>query len=205
MKYLLPILMGILALQSCADKDANQLLIEYINSGRPEEAIALVKLEECSNSPELCGKLGTGLLKFDEHIELGKKYVEEAVLNGHKLSNVVLANFLIAGNIWDLDAGRGIELLEEAGKSQIPEALYYLGIEYYQGINVDKDLNKALKLFEQSAELGHKFAPFNAGVLIYELNKDCDAAKKYFKQSAPYMVEAKHALKESNETGPCAW
>ena len=59
-------------------------------------------------------------------------------------------------------------MLERAalGKHEHPGALNNLGLMYWSGLAVDRDLNRARKLFERSAALGDPFGMANVGLML---------------------------------------
>jgi TPR repeat protein len=203
MKNIVATLITITFLFACTESNRAERVTTYINNKSPEKALEVLDLKECKAYLEACAFLGVGLLQFPEYIDIGKQYLISAANLGHARAKVVWANFLITGNIFKKDHGAAIPLLIEAAALDSSEGLYYLAIEYNSGEFVPKDETVALNFFEKSSALGHKYAPFNAGVLTWDLYKDCEKTEKYFAMSAPYLKDAKEALMQIRNDGPC--
>lgn len=198
------IVLSLMTSSLCLAEDKEQAIFDYINRGQPEQAISVLSLNECESYVDACGKLGVGLLQFEPHVELGKQYLSRAAANGHPRGKVVLGNFLIEGVFYEKDTEAGIRLLEEAVELGISEGMYSLALQYNQGVNIEKDDAKALELFERATEAGHIHAPYNAGVLHWQLHQDCETTEKYFALGATYTDDALKALEEIRMLEPCA-
>ena len=59
------------------------------------------------------------------------------------------------------------EFFEKAAVVGHKNAQYNLGILYYTGKGVDKNLRKAFSWFQKAAQQGHTLAEFNLGYLYY--------------------------------------
>ena len=53
---------------------------------------------------------------------------------------------------------KGAELLSRAAELNAPSAQFNLGLMYYLGKGVEKDLVKAKRLFQQASAQGHHYA-----------------------------------------------
>ena len=84
------------------------------------------------------------------------------------------------------------------------EGMCYLAWQYHQGVNVEKDDLKALDLYERASRAGNIYAPYNAGVLYWQLYGDCDTTEEYFALGAQYSDDARKALQEIRTQEPCA-
>ena len=74
--------------------------------------------------------------------------------------------------------------LAEAGDAR---AQFSLGLAYFNGRVVSKDLRKASIWFEKAAEQGHLSAQYNLGVLFVQgfgVDKDFAQAAKWFRKAA---------------------
>ena len=67
---------------SCYSADKRQAIAEFINTGKPEQAIAILSLDECESDVDACGTLGVGLFQFEQYIDLGKQYLNRAAAAG---------------------------------------------------------------------------------------------------------------------------
>ena len=65
------------------------------------------------------------------------------------------------------DVNTGIDYFNRAVKYNNPDALYSMGILYYNGDGVEKDEDKALDLFKQAAEMGNPDAQSEYGRILY--------------------------------------
>ena len=199
-------LIALLTLFSCGQQDKSVVVTNLIEEKKFNEAIDFLPLDTCKAELIACGMVGVGLLSFGgkEFSSLGKSYLDKSALLGNMKAKSVLGNFLLSGTYYDKAVKQGIKLLHEASDGGDDVGLYYLGFEYYSGANIPKDLQKAFELFDESAKLGHKYAPFYAGITHYEMHNDCHVAEKYFAVSAQYMEPAAKALKEIRTENPCA-
>ena len=195
---------SLLAVMSCYAEDKEQAIFDFINQGDPDKALSVLSLSQCEEYLEACASLGAGLLQYEPHVETGKAYLERAADGGHARAKVVLGSFLIEGNVFDQDPAAGIALLEEAVELGASEGMFYLANEYYKGVNLEKDDVKALELYARASELGHIYAPYNAGVVAWELHQNCELTEKFFALGAPYTDDALHALEEIRTQEPCA-
>ncbi|MGB5448889.1 MAG: hypothetical protein WBM80_08195, partial [Woeseiaceae bacterium] len=168
------------------------------------KALSVLSLSECELYLDPCAKLGAGLVGYEGFEDEGIKYLLRAAAAGHPRANVVVGNFLIAGTILGKDPAAGIEHLKRSVDLGASEGMYYLANEYYDGVNIEKDVEVALELYIRASELGHIYAPYNAGVIHWELHQDCAVTEKYFAMGAPFMDDAKKALEEIRTLEPCA-
>ena len=76
---------------------------------------------------------------------------------------------------------------------------YNTGVNYYIGRGIDKDLEKAVYLYQMASEEGHSKAPFNIGIIYAHgevTDKDLTLALEYFLLSAERgNKEAKNFIK----------
>ena len=76
---------------------------------------------------------------------------------------------------------------EKAAAQGDPHASYSLGLLYFHGRGVTKDVDKARELWEKAANKGVKNAQFNLGLLYYngeEAKQDYAKARKWFEMAA---------------------
>lgn len=194
----------VLCVGSCFAEDKEQAIFDFINQGNPEQALSVLSLSECELYLEACASLGAGLLQYEPHTESGKKFLSRAAEGGHARAKVVLGSFLIEGTLYDQDPATGIALLEEAVELGASEGMFYLANEYTKGAYLEKDDVKALELYARASELGHIYAPYNAGVLHWDLYGDCKSTERYFSLGATYSDVALKALTEIRTQEPCA-
>lgn len=87
------------------------------------------------------------------------------------------------------------EVYEKAAGLNHPLAQYNIGCFYLQGIGVSKDIIKAIKYLNLSANQGYGEAHYNLGVIFFEgtvVNKDIEKALNHFKTAA------KEGVKDAN-------
>ena len=196
--------LSLLVTSSCVAEDKEQAIFDYLNKEQPEQAIAVLPIAECERHVDACAKLGVGLFQYEQHIDLGKQYLDRGAAAGHPRGKVVLGNFLIEGAFSEKDVDAGIQLLREAVELGASEGMYYLAFQYHQGVNIERDDLKALDLYERASSAGHIHAPYNAGVLHWQLYQDCEVTEKYFALGATYTQDALKALDEIRTQEPCA-
>ena len=195
---------SLFAVSSCDAVDREQAIFDYINKGEPEDALSVLSLAECELYLEACASLGAGLVGYEGFEDEGIEYLLKAAAAGHARANVVVGNFLIAGTILERDPAAGIVFLRESVELGASEGMYYLANEYYDGVILEKDVEAALNLYIRASELGHIYAPYNAGVIHWELHQNCAVTEKYFAMGAPFMADAERALEEIRTLEPCA-
>ncbi|QYK06869.1 tetratricopeptide repeat protein [Shewanella zhangzhouensis] len=205
MRKQLTLFLCVVAINACSADNRAVEVTALLESGKILSAIEVVSIDECSTENEACAFLGVGLLKFggSEHIELAKRYIVAAANSGNLRAKVVLGNFKIEGSYFDKSPVEGIALLKEVASLGASEGKYYLAHQFYSGKHVKKDVKKALKLFTEASMLGHKYAHYNAGVLYYELYKDCQITEQFFARGAQFDEHAKVALEQIRAEPPC--
>lgn len=81
-----------------------------------------------------------------------------------------------------------ISKLREDAANGDPEAQYKLGVAFFNGRGVEKDLPEAARWYESAAEQGHAKAQFNLGLLLLQgegdIRKDEAGAAKWFRKAA---------------------
>ena len=94
----------------------------------------------------------------------------------------------------------------EAGDS---EAQNYLGVLYYLGLGVNRDLHKALQWYEKAAVQGHPDAQFNYGLMFhnaYGTEHNITTAFKWFyasyRQGNPNAERYMNSLADRNLLSP---
>lgn len=98
---------------------------------------------------------------------------------------------LVEGNGVARDAGRGVQLLEQAANNGLAPAQYRLGSIFEKGLGQPKDIAAARKWYQQAAEAGNIRAMHNLGVLIADgggAKPDYSAAAKWFRQAAEHGI-----------------
>lgn len=201
----LPLLIiSLLTVSSCDTTDREQAIFDFINKGEPEKALSVLSLSDCELYLDPCAKLGAGLVGYEGFEDQGIEYLLRAAAAGDARANVIVGNFLIAGTILEKDPASGIEYLKRSVELGASEGMYYLANEYYDGVNIEKDVEVALDLHIRASDLGHIYAPYNAGVIHWELHQDCAVTEKYFAMGAPFMDDAEKALGKIRTLEPCA-
>lgn len=126
--------------------------------------------------------------------KLESNKVYEIKLMGDKTSNAFNKDI----------ASENFEYLANAGDAK---AQYNLGKQYYLGISVEQDYNKAISWFEKSAKQGNIDAIYNLGLCYYYgqgVNQNYDYAIEYFKtaaHSSHAMAQFKYAVCLNNGLG----
>jgi TPR repeat protein len=59
-----------------------------------------------------------------------------------------------------------LDVLKVGEANDYAPSIHLLGVMYWKGFGVEKDIDKARKLFERAAELGHAYAKRNLGILL---------------------------------------
>lgn len=75
------------------------------------------------------------------------------------------------------DETQAVEWYKKAADQNNAEAQCYLGICYYCGISVERDIDRALELYEKSANCGYTFAMNSLGDIFFNEDDYFDAEK----------------------------
>ena len=75
---------------------------------------------------------------------------------------------------------KALEILESLAKVKNKNAIFDLGMVYFNGEYVTKNLKKAVNLLLLSGDLGFKEAYFQLGMLYYKEYKDINEAERFF-------------------------
>ena len=99
------------------------------------------------------------------------EYFRQAALQGHLPALQKLDNLDREG-AQEIRQGRAKKLYvdivgQEPGNLSDGGVLNALGVEYYEGNKLNKDIHEANRYFELSAELGNKYAQYNLGFVYY--------------------------------------
>lgn len=78
------------------------------------------------------------------------------------------------------------EELRPVAEAGDPLSQYYIARIYHFGEGRERDIDKAIKWYERSAEAGAKLAQYNLGIIYITLSdyRDYDAAKSWFNKAA---------------------
>lgn len=126
---------------------------------------------------------------------LAMKHYRLAAAKGNGLAKVRIGQSYISGNGVKKNSRLGKQWLMDAfdtpptnpsDESQL-YAAFYLGIFYRFDVNADKDLDKAVKWFEEAAKGGFALAQIHLGEMYRDgigVNKDSAKALKWFKKAA---------------------
>ncbi|MEA3383829.1 MAG: tetratricopeptide repeat protein [Campylobacterota bacterium] len=88
------------------------------------------------------------------------------------LFSLILANSLNADILSDANnkykngqIKDAIKLYNKASREGIDEASFQLGLIYYKGVGIKKDISKAMKYFKKASLYGHKKASYNVATI----------------------------------------
>lgn len=76
----------------------------------------------------------------------------------------------------------GIEILDKLAKKHNKNAIFDLGMLYYQGDKIPKDIHKACYLLTYAGELGYKEAFYQLGCLFYHELHNINESERFFKR-----------------------
>ena len=98
-----------------------------------------------------------------------------------------------------------LERIQKRVKANDPEAIRHLGVCYKNEINgLEKDMPRAVELFERAAELGSKEAHYELGVLFDEDMDDSGIAKDMVRAVEHYELAAMQGHAEArHNVGAC--
>lgn len=94
-------------------------------------------------------------------VEQARQWLDQAARSG-----VAHAQFRLALTLENLNPPRVVELLAEAGRQNHPQANETLGEYYYGGITVPRNLQRAIRYFQQAVEAGSVSARNNLAWLL---------------------------------------
>ena len=117
--------------------------------------------------------------------EKGRAYLERGIKAGSRTAQRHLAEALIRGEGIPENKAEGIALLTEAAERD-PLAQLALGRMYFSGIDVEKDVSKALPLLEKAAAAGKSSALAQLGLEYLtgrDAQLDSEAAEAYLRQA----------------------
>ena len=96
------------------------------------------------------------------------------------------------------------EYVKSEAESGDVDAMYKLGLMYYNGHRVSQDFAEAKSWYEKAVEYGNGYALYNLGFMYYDgigVEKDKTKAIQLIKQSANLGLElAQEALEDLGET-----
>jgi TPR repeat protein len=126
--------------------------------------IGFEKLEKQSHDDKIQYRLGWMLqngIGTEKDIKRGKEYYEKSAKLGNTFACYSLAKLILAEeNPTGEEIKRAIEYLKEASENGNQFAQYSLGKIYLNGDFVEKDIYKAIGLFELSSEQDNEYAQF---------------------------------------------
>lgn len=121
----------------------------------------------------------------EKNLDKAIEYFKKAQQNGVEESLIPLGSLYLERKEYD----KAKEIFEKAVKNQDTEinsrAKYFLGIIYFNGSGVERDIQKAIGLFEDAGERGFSFAYTTIASIYWcdgipEIKKDLDKAASYF-------------------------
>ena len=164
-------------------------LKEYLNIKLSEEINFNMNLKRLANegNPYACYELGireiNGLYEGYPRYNIALEYLEKACNSNHAQSYYVISKLYFEGSVGnksDEDLEYAFKNAEKAYELGSVAAINELGQFYLNGLYpVKKDINKAIKYFEEAAEHKYSYAYNNLGK-IYEDKKDLNKAYEYY-------------------------
>ena len=107
------------------------------------------------------------------------------------------------------DYNSAYKLFRTSAEAGDAEAQNYLGVHYYLGLGVNRDLHKALQWYEKAAVQGHPEAQFNYGLMFhnaYGTEHNITTAFKWFyasyRQGNPNAERYMNSLADRNLLSP---
>lgn len=91
-----------------------------------------------------------------------------------------------------------IEKFNAASSMGLAEASHYLGYCYFNGLGIEKNIDKAIECYKKSAEQGYDSSQFNLGQIYENQNMD-ESMKWYQKAAAQGHSKAKQRLEYLNQ------
>jgi len=151
--------------------EANYRLGVVYSNGRivPFDADrAMYHLLAASENGHLGAKIGVAQISIhNKDYDAAFGIFESLADTKHPSVLMNLAQLYLLGRGTSVNTEKAIEVLLIAAQEQFPDASYQLALMYYQGVDVTKDLAKAVSFAEQAVEL--KYAPsfaLLAGMLL---------------------------------------
>jgi TPR repeat protein len=143
------------------DKEALNHAFNLLSSD-PEEA--LVELKALADRGSIASMLYIAhtYRKLKGDLLQSNEWFRRAMNAGSLLGSYELArNYREANNHSD-----ALEVLRVGESDGYAPSIHQLGVMYWKGLGVDKDTDKARKLFERASALGHVYAKRNLGILL---------------------------------------
>jgi TPR repeat protein len=128
----------------------------------PEEA--LVELKALADRGSIASMLYIAhtYRKLKRDLPQSNEWFRRAMNAGSPLGSYELArNYRNARNY-----AQALEILKVGDANDYAPSIHLLGVMYWKGVGVDKDIDKARKLFERASALGHVYAKRNLGTLL---------------------------------------
>lgn len=153
------------------DAKANMGAMYLSGEGLPkDEGKAFCLLKEAAEDQD-CSAMCNLALMYEQGIHVGKdmktaiSYFKQAADLGYPPAFYHLG-VLVGGGEADLGDIDPVGLLETAGAEGNIDALYRLGVMYYDGQGVDRDLDMASQYFRAGAEFENPECMYNLGIMI---------------------------------------
>ena len=167
-------------------------LKDYLNIKLSEEINFNMNLKKLANNgnPYACYELGimeiNGLYEGYPRYNIGLEYLEKACNSNHAQAYYVISKLYFDGSVgtksnedYEYAYNNALKAYELGSVA----AINRLGLFYLNGCYpVKKDINKAIKYFEEAASHNYSYAYNNLG-RIYEEKNDLDKAYEYYELS----------------------
>jgi TPR repeat protein len=105
-----------------------------------------------------------GIVEPDENKSL--EILQKGLDLGDPYCKCFFGSSYIKGDIKDKNILEGVELLKDAAKSGVSEAMVELGMLYEDGIHVDQDYTKAVNYYKNAAELNNPDGMNNYAIML---------------------------------------
>jgi len=101
-----------------------------------------------------------GALGVEKDPALSITWYSKAAVQGYPEAELALAGWYLDGygKLLKKDELTSFRWVKKAAERGYPKAIYVLGTYYEKGIGVQKDMNEAVRLFQEAANLGYKRA-----------------------------------------------
>jgi len=114
------------------------------------------------------------------------KYYNDAIAHQNYIGKYNLAQLYLTNTRYNVSVDTILELLEDAGSNNIPDAYYSLGILYDSGSLVEKNMEKSFEYFKKGAALNEINSLFVLGCYYkngLHVKKNCKKAIHYLKKA----------------------
>jgi tetratricopeptide (TPR) repeat protein len=140
--------------------DASFRYARFVNMGKidgdkQDEARALIKAAADSGHGEACELYGGILYDDDNDYEQALKYFLLSEENNEPRAYFCLWMYYTQGKACEPSYDKAFEYVKRGVEQNCRDCLFALGREYFEGLLIPKDIEKAKDLLQKSAELGN--------------------------------------------------